>query len=261
MRRGGPLSTRGAALRGLEFQGPDALKFPALLALAALPALASIVSPSPRPSPATWPRVTDSARPLFGRGDLWFAAGSVASVALATRLDRWAEEEAPENNGPLARDVSGAAERLGNPLYVVPAFLALGAADALERRPDRAGSLARIAEGAVAAGATAGVVKLAVGRARPYQAPGDQDVIRPFSGNSAFPSGHTTLAFGLAAAIDRETSARWVPWVVYPLAGLVGWSRVRDGEHWSSDVVAGAALGFWSARKAVELARRRARLP
>src|SRR6266446_6593982 len=212
--------------------------------------------PLPR-SPETWNRSAIPEHPLFTRGDAWFAAASVASVALATRLDRWAADEAPENNGALARDVSRNAERLGNPIYIVPALILFRAADALEHRPDRAGSLMRIAEGAGGAAAAAGIVKLAVGRARPLDAPGDQDVIRPFSGNSAFPSGHTTLAFGVAAAIDAETRSKWVPYVVYPLAGLVGWSRVRDNQHWLSDVVAGAALGTWTARKAVAIARRR----
>jgi membrane-associated phospholipid phosphatase len=250
VRRRGPRRARGAPFHGPELQGSHALT-----SLLAPLAIASLVCAAPAPA-AQLP-----AHPLLGRGDLWFAAGSIASVALATRLDRWAEDEAPENNGPLARDVSRSAERLGNPLYVVPVFLALGGIDALAHRSDRVASTVRIADGAVAAGAAAALVKIAVGRARPFQAPRDQDVIRPFSGNSAFPSGHTTLAFGIAAAIDKETSARWVPWVVYPLAGLVGWSRVRDGEHWLSDVVAGAALGYWSARKAVEVARRKARLP
>ena len=218
-------------------------------------------SPARPRSPETWNQSAIPRHPFFARGDAWFAAASVASVALATRLDRWAEDEAPENNGAVARDVSRTAERLGNPVYLIPAFLLLRGADALEHRPDRAGSLVRIAEGAGAAAAATGIVKIAVGRARPSQSPGDQDVIRPFSGNSAFPSGHAALAFGVASAIDAETRARWVPYVVYPLAGLVGWSRVRDGEHWLSDVVAGAALGSWTARKAVAFARRRIHSP
>jgi len=210
----------------------------------------------PQPSPPTWTHSAGERPALLARRDVWFAAATVASVALATRLDGWAEEELPENNGVLAHDVSRTAERFGNPLYAVPVFLTLRTVDALQSRSDRAASLVRIAEGAAAAGAAAGVVKIGVGRARPFQTPGDQDVIRPFSGNTSFPSGHAAFAFGLAAAIDRETSARWVPWVVYPLAGLVGWSRIRDDRHWSSDVVAGAALGFWTARKVVTLARR-----
>jgi len=221
---------------------------------------ADAAAPLPR-SPDTWSQHAVPVHPLFTRGDAWFAAATVASVALATRMDRWAAEEAPENNGSFAVGASHAGERLGNPEYWVPAFLAFRAADALGHRSDRAASLVRIAEGALAASASVSVVKFAVGRARPYQTPGDQDVVRPFSGNSSFPSGHTALAFGIASAIDRETSARWVPFVVYPLAGLVGWSRLRDGEHWSSDVVAGAALGFWTARKAVDFARRRMHTP
>ena len=210
----------------------------------------------PRP-PVTWNDSAARSSKLFTRGDAWFAAATVATVAIGTRLDRWAQDEAPENNGPLAVHVSHAVEHLGNAAYILPAFLILRAADALEHRSDRAASLVRIAEGTAAAGAAAGGVKLAVGRARPFQTPDDQDVMRPFSGYSSFPSGHTALAFGLAAAIDKETSAKWVPWVVYPLAGLVGWSRVRDGKHWLSDVVGGAALGAWTARKAVTLARHR----
>jgi len=213
----------------------------------------------------TWPfsaaRAATSEHPLLTRSDAWFAAATVASVVIATRLDRWAAEEAPENSGPLAVDASRTAERLGNPLYLLPAFVLVRAADALEHRPDRAGSLVRIAEGAGAAAVATSVVKLAVGRARPLQAPGDQDVIRPFSGDSAFPSGHTALAFGIASAIDAETRSKWVPFVVYPLAAFVGWSRLRDDRHWLSDVVGGAALGTWTARKAVALARRRISSP
>ncbi len=167
----------------------------------AAPETADSSSALPR-SPVTWPQSQAASRPLFTRGDAWFAAASVVSVALATRLDHWAADEAPESNGAIARDASSTAEHFGNPLYIVPAFLAFRAADALEHRPDRAGSLVRIAEGAGAAAVATGIIKMAVGRARPFQTPGDQDIIRPFSGNASFPSGHTALAFGVAAAID-----------------------------------------------------------
>lgn len=213
-----------------------------------LPALALTLVTSP---------ASAGEHPLFTRRDAWFAAATVASVALATVADRWAADEVAENNGAFAVDVSRQAERLGSGVYALPALLAVGAVDALGHRRDRLGSLVRVVGAVGAAGVAAGAVKIAVGRARPYQAPGDPDMLRPFSGNESFPSGHTTIAFGIAAAVDRETSARWVPFVAYPLAGLVGWSRMRDRQHWLSDVVAGAALGTWTARKAVDFARRR----
>ena len=33
------------------------------------------------------------------------------------------------------------------------------------------------------------------------------------------------------------------------LAGLVGWSRLRDNRHWTSDVIADAVVGTWTTRK------------
>ena len=224
------------------------MSHPAIRTLLLLPAIAILLAAPSHADPVK--------TPLFTRGDVRFGAATVGAVVLATTLDRWSADEAPENSGAVAVHLSHGAEHLGNPLYIVPAFLLLRGADALEHRPDRAGSLVRIAEGTAAAAAAAIVVKEAVGRARPYQAPGDQDVLRPFSGQASFPSGHTTVAFGLASAIDQETTARWVPFVVYPLAAAVGWSRLRDNEHWLSDVVAGAGLGTWTARKVVQLARR-----
>ena len=37
----------------------------------------------------------------------------------------------------------------------------------------------------------------------------------------------------------------------YSFAGLMGLSRIEKGEHWPSDIVAGAALGYISARTAI----------
>ena len=88
-----------------------------------------------------------------------------------------------------------------------------------------------------------------VGRPRPIQTPGDSDDLHPFSGYESFPSGHAAVSFALATAINRESSWWGTPWITYPLATLVGWSRVHDHKHWTSDVVAGAALGIWTAHK------------
>jgi membrane-associated phospholipid phosphatase len=69
---------------------------------------------------------------------------------------------------------------------------------------------------------------------------------------ASFPSGHTTVAFALASA--ASANARGLGWLTYPLAGVVGLSRISDDKHWTSDVVAGAALGtatgFWVAGRA-----------
>jgi len=65
----------------------------------------------------------------------------------------------------------------------------------------------------------------------------------------SFPSAHTSNAFTTATvfAIQYKTT-KWVPPVAYTLASLVGLSRIYDNAHWASDVLAGAAVGFLSAK-------------
>lgn len=61
--------------------------------------------------------------------------------------------------------------------------------------------------------------------------------------------GATTHDAGaLSSELGRDHP--WVPFVAYPVATWVGVSRVVDGRHWSSDVLAGAAVGLLSARLA-----------
>lgn len=105
---------------------------------------------------------------------------------------------------------------------------------------------------AIATGATA-LLKLALGRERPLWSPDDSDVFRPFElalDRSSFPSGHTAHMFALAGTVSRELAgeAGWVPYVAYPVAGLVGTSRVVGQKHWVTDVVSGAAVGVLSSR-------------
>src|SRR5205809_1086183 len=46
-------------------------------------------------------------------------------------------------------------------------------------------------------------------------------------GAGSFPSGHTVAAFSLATVIARRYGGhRWVPYVAYGLAGVVGFSRI-----------------------------------
>ena len=63
--------------------------------------------------------------------------------------------------------------------------------------------------------------------------------------NSSFPSGHTIAAFSIATVFaERYRRHRWVPWVAYGLAGLVGFSRMTLQSHFPSDVFVGAVLGY-----------------
>lgn len=73
-----------------------------------------------------------------------------------------------------------------------------------------------------------------------------QDTNRYFRGNGSFPSGHTIAAFSVATVVARRYGShhRWIPYVAYGSAALVGFSRVTLSSHFPSDVFMGAALGY-----------------
>ena len=64
-------------------------------------------------------------------------------------------------------------------------------------------------------------------------------------GNGSFPSGHSMVAFAVATVIARRYgNHRWVPYVAYGMASLVGFSRLTLNVHFLSDVFMGGALGY-----------------
>jgi len=68
-------------------------------------------------------------------------------------------------------------------------------------------------------------------------------------GDGSFPSGHSIEAFSVATIISRRYgNHRWVPYVAYGLAALVGFERLTLNVHFLSDVFMGGALGYSMSR-------------
>jgi membrane-associated phospholipid phosphatase len=59
----------------------------------------------------------------------------------------------------------------------------------------------------------------------------------------AWPSGHTSSSFTVASVLD-EFYGPQVGIPAYALASLVGYRMMDEGDHWGSDVIFGAALGW-----------------
>lgn len=91
-------------------------------------------------------------------------------------------------------------------------------------------------------------LKYVIGQVRPYASDGTVSY-KPFTMDDdyhAMPSGHTTTAFALATIITDHYPEHKK--LVYTLATLVGISRVYKDVHWTSNVIAGAGLGYLSAK-------------
>ncbi|HEX9051373.1 MAG TPA: phosphatase PAP2 family protein [Anaeromyxobacter sp.] len=94
------------------------------------------------------------------------------------------------------------------------------------------------------------IVKLAVGRQRPFVHYGDPGREPGPDDNLSFYSGHTTFAFAVAAAAGTVSSMRgydsapWVWGVGMTLAAATGWLRIAADEHYLTDVLVGAGTGL-----------------
>lgn len=72
--------------------------------------------------------------------------------------------------------------------------------------------------------------------------------------NLSFPSAHTSNIFTTATVFATAyRDKKWVAPVAYSIAAAVGISRMHDNAHWASDVMAGAAIGFLSAKSSALL--------
>jgi undecaprenyl-diphosphatase len=240
-----------------------------------VPLLAGVVAATGRAqTPAAPPDSTggDSAtrsatvtRPELGRNTAAILLGTVGIGAAVSVFDSRLSLDVQRAGGDDMSVPSAIASFVGGP---VP--LALGATLYAGGRVSGDGFVQQtgreVMRAVLVSGAITAFAKGAVGRARPFAAPGDPDVFSPGRGftNGAlgsFPSGHTSAAFATATVLARELDARHPTgkWLVNSLlfggATFVGFSRVYERQHWPSDVLAGAALGTMTGYEVVAHAR------
>lgn len=126
---------------------------------------------------------------------------------------------------------------------IVLAVLPLGLAAAGELSGNRAFKEYgwKAGEAAVNAFIVSSLLKAVTQRSRPHKG----DTYGFWEGGNSFPSAHSTYAWALAAVTAKHFSEKkWVSWIVYPVAGMVAFSRITSGNHYFSDAVTGSALGF-----------------
>jgi membrane-associated phospholipid phosphatase len=55
----------------------------------------------------------------------------------------------------------------------------------------------------------------------------------------------------LASVITEHYPALWIKITAYGLAGTVGYARLNNNRHWTSDVLAGAVVGTYVGKTVV----------
>lgn len=89
-------------------------------------------------------------------------------------------------------------------------------------------------------------LKYTINRARPFKTYPNDIIQRTEVGKYSFPSGHTSSAFAMATAVTLSTKKWYVAVPSYVYACGVGYSRMRLGVHYPSDILGGMVVGISS---------------
>ncbi len=97
--------------------------------------------------------------------------------------------------------------------------------------------------GLIISGVSVQIFKHIIGRARP-RVSDSLVIIGPSlrGGYDSFPSGHSAMAFCLAAILSRYYPSYWIPF--YFFAAVEGLARIDGTSHFPADVMAGAIVGI-----------------
>ncbi|MBB6611556.1 phosphatase PAP2 family protein [Pontibacter sp. Tf4] len=180
----------------------------------------------------------------------------VAGVGVWTATFAWVDEPVQRfmfsHRSQAGDKIATVVEPFGRQHYMLPLAVTAAATGMLlkDKNLEKAGILA-VGSIMVSAGITEGL-KHQFHRHRPNS--GDDNHF--FDGPSlspahtSLPSSHTTTAFAMATSVASvyryEHPA--VPPIAYGVATLVGLSRIHDNAHWTTDVLAGALVGYVSAK-------------
>lgn len=185
--------------------------------------------------------------PFNSTGEEWMKAAAAAGITAALFLaDNPVRDLAEKNHTAFMDELTKAGSFYGN--GVVPLVLSAGLytsgliADNSELR-----STGRVLfESLAAAGIAVSVLKVVIGRSRPYMDNGNT-FFKPFNFKNDFnslPSGHTIVAFTTSTVLAGKLKNIYASIGLYGLATLTVYQRIYSDNHWISDTFLGAALGY-----------------
>ncbi|HSY77045.1 MAG TPA: phosphatase PAP2 family protein [Bacteroidia bacterium] len=109
------------------------------------------------------------------------------------------------------------------------------------------------AKSLVISASTTLILKSIAERHRPYQNTAPNPLLwnGPVGklGDNSFPSGHTTVAFATATSIALAYPRPLIiPILAYSFATVTAMGRINGNFHWTSDVIMGAAIGYFTSK-------------
>jgi membrane-associated phospholipid phosphatase len=181
------------------------------------------------------------------------------AVGISVAFDEEAREGALASHTRTLDHLARAVNPLGTAKRLVPAMaISFVGAVLTGNRTLEKGTLNTVA-GYVASDLVESALKPIVGRERPHFS-GNSRHFHPLTQNGdwhSFPSAHVAHITSIVEAVSEQTHSAPVSAVGDLLVALVGWDRVYEDQHWTSDVTATVAISSFVSGATVRWLERR----
>ncbi|BDQ04290.1 phosphatase PAP2 family protein [Ignavibacterium sp.] len=109
-------------------------------------------------------------------------------------------------------------------------------------------------EGLFYAGVTTTLIKFVSGRSRPYKNDGHLDFrfFQTTNDYTSFPSGHSTVAFTTSTILSDRIDNTYATIALYSFALSTVWQRMYSDNHWLSDTIMGALIGYFIGKAVIK---------
>lgn len=179
--------------------------------------------------------------PDHDRGRAWIVPGAlIASAAIDPEIREWALQTHARSLDHLAHLINP----LGTARVLVPGMAAFYMGSVVARDASAEHAALEMAAAYTASDVVESILKPVIGRERPHAA-GNARRFHPLTSDGdwhSLPSAHVAHITAIASAVAMETHSRVISSVFDVLVALVGWDRIYEDQHWTSDVTATAAL-------------------
>ena len=186
----------------------------------------------------------------FDNDDMIMASVVLAAAGAAMSVENQVRADVLKTHNSSLDKFNGVTEHFGRPIYggILSGLLYSTGLIFSDNYVKETGQM--LAEAIIANGIYTEVLKITLGRARPFtNEPNTEIDFFEFEFESAehsLPSGHTSTAFTIATVLSERFNNVYASFALYSLASLTAYQRIYSDVHWLSDVVLGAALGTFT---------------
>lgn len=185
----------------------------------------------------------------------WITLGSVAALTSAGFFfDKENREFWQRNKTKTLNDISEVGRIYGEISYAAILSGSLYLGGKIFKSKDVSVTGRMLIEGLLYAGLTTTIIKFTTGRSRPYMNEGNFNFnfFQTTNDYLSFPSGHSTVAFTLSSILSQRINNTYASVCLYSLAFLTLWQRMYSDNHWLSDVILGASIGYFIGKAVVK---------